>query len=152
MLHLAGRDYQTLSGGEQQRVQFARALCQLEAGQSLEPQQALLLDEPIASLDLCHQLALLETTRTLARSQGIAVLAILHDLNLATHFADELIVMHRGAIVAKGDPATVLDVACLRDVFGVQLNYPGNLPQEFRPVVLPQFCTLPADATSGLAA
>jgi iron complex transport system ATP-binding protein len=152
ILHLAGRDYQTLSGGEQQRVQFARALCQLEAGQSMEPRQALLLDEPIASLDLCHQLTLLETIRALAQSRGIAVLAILHDLNLAAHFADELVVMDGGEIVARGAPATVLDEACLLRVFGVKLSYPASVPAEIKPAVLPRFCAVRRDHASMRAA
>lgn len=152
ILHLAERDYQTLSGGEQQRVQFARALCQLDAGQSTEPRQALLLDEPIASLDLCHQLALLETIRTLARSHEIAVLAILHDLNLAAHFADELVVMDAGEIVARGAPATVLDETCLLRVFGVKLSYPASVPAEIKPVLLPRFCALMRDHASIRAA
>jgi iron complex transport system ATP-binding protein len=152
ILFLAGRDYQTLSGGEQQRVQFARALCQLEAGRSMEPRQALLLDEPIASLDLCHQLALLETIRVLARTCGVSVLAILHDLNLAAHFADELIVMNGGEIVARGAPAAVLDESCLRRVFQVELSYPAGIPTEIKPAVLPQFCALLGDHASKRAA
>jgi iron complex transport system ATP-binding protein len=137
-LALAGRDYQTLSGGEQQRVQFARALCQLRAGASVEAAQALFLDEPIASLDLCHQLALLDAARDLARHAPVAVLAILHDLNLAAHYADHLVVMDQGAIVAAGPPAAVLDPALLRRVFRVAMAMPAGPPP--MPFVLPQFC------------
>ncbi len=132
--HLAARSYQTLSGGEQQRVQFARVLSQLKAGSSVEPQQALFLDEPIASLDLCHQFDLLDTAKAQA-ADGVGVLAVLHDLNLAITYADRLIVMKEGMIVAQGSPADVISNALLKDVFDVSLlietrdNMPCILPQ-----------------------
>ena len=136
VLGLASREYQTLSGGEQQRVQFARALCQLEAGRSLAERQILFLDEPIASLDLCHQLALLDAARAIA-TQGAAVLIVLHDLNLAVTYADRLLVMHEGAIVAQGAPAAILDDALLRGVFRVDLAF-SRLPPTGLPFLLPQ--------------
>jgi iron complex transport system ATP-binding protein len=118
--HLAARSYQTLSGGEQQRVQFARVLGQLRAGASVAERQVLFLDEPIASLDLCHQFDLLDTARAQA-DEGVAVLAVLHDLNLAITYADRLIVMKEGMIVAQGPPADVVSHALLKDVFEVSL-------------------------------
>lgn len=133
---LAGRQYQTLSGGEQQRVQFARALCQLEAGRSLARRQILFLDEPIGSLDLCHQLALLDAARTIA-ADGAAVLVVLHDLNLAVTYANRLVVMHEGAIVAQGEPSTILDDDLLRGVFRVSLSF-SRLPPAGQPFLLPQ--------------
>jgi iron complex transport system ATP-binding protein len=136
VLGLASREYQTLSGGEQQRVQFARALCQLEAGRSVAQRQILFLDEPIASLDLCHQLALLDAARAIA-TQGAAVLIVLHDLNLAVTYADKLLVMHEGAIVAQGVPAAILDDALLRGVFRVDLAF-SRLPPTGLPFLLPQ--------------
>ncbi|CAN7453773.1 heme ABC transporter ATP-binding protein [Bosea sp. LjRoot90] len=136
VIGLAGRQYQTLSGGEQQRVQFARALCQLEAGRSVAQRQILFLDEPIASLDLCHQLSLLDAARTIA-AQGAAVLVVLHDLNLAVTYADKLVVMHEGAIVAQGEPATILDDNLLRGVFRVSLSF-SRLPPAGQPFLLPQ--------------
>lgn len=140
VVELAARRYQTLSGGEQQRVQFARVLCQLEAGRSVATRQALFLDEPIASLDLCHQLALLDMARSIAR-RGVAVLIVLHDINLAVTYADHLVVMDRGGIVAQGAPAATLDDALLRNVFKVDLSFsrapaaglPFLLPQQHRP-------------------
>lgn len=116
--HLAPRNYQTLSGGERQRVHFARVLAQLAAGRTLETQQALFLDEPIASLDLKHQLALLETARDLAR-QGLAVIAVLHDLQLASNLADNLVLLHQGRLVTRGAPDAVLTSTTLAEVFGV---------------------------------
>jgi iron complex transport system ATP-binding protein len=136
VLDLAGRRYQTLSGGEQQRVQFARVLCQLEAGRSVAERQALFLDEPIASLDLCHQLALLDMARTIA-ARGVAVLVVLHDLNLAVTYADHLVVMDRGRIIAQGPPAETLDDALLQQVFRVGLSL-SRAPAPGLPFLLPQ--------------
>jgi iron complex transport system ATP-binding protein len=139
MLAFVGRDYLTLSGGEQQRVQFARVLCQLEAGRASEPEQALLLDEPIASLDLCHQLALLDAARALSLAGPVAVLAVLHDLNLASTYADTLIVMQQGGIVAEGAPASVMTPDLVRRVFRVEMLSRNQLSPVI-PVILPQLC------------
>lgn len=136
VLELAGRAYQTLSGGEQQRVQFARVLCQIEAGRSVASRQALFLDEPIASLDLCHQLALLDMARAMA-GRGVAVLIVLHDLNLAVTYADHLVVMDQGQIIAQGAPAKTLDDALLRQVFKVDLSL-SRAPAPGLPFLLPQ--------------
>lgn len=136
VLDLAGRAYQTLSGGEQQRVQFARVLCQIEAGRSVASRQALFLDEPIASLDLCHQLALLDMARAIA-ARGVAVLIVLHDLNLAVTYADHLVVMDQGQIIAQGAPAKTLDNALLRQVFKVDLSL-SRAPAPGLPFLLPQ--------------
>ncbi len=136
VLDLAGRAYQTLSGGEQQRVQFARVLCQIEAGRSVASRQALFLDEPIASLDLCHQLALLDMARAIA-ARGVAVLIVLHDLNLAVTYADHLVVMDQGQIIAQGAPAKTLDDALLRQVFKVDLSL-SRAPAPGLPFLLPQ--------------
>jgi len=131
IFHLSHRRYDSLSGGEQQRTHFARVLCQLSIGRRSESAQALLLDEPVASLDLRHQLMLMDAAREIADS-GVAVLAILHDLNLAAAYADDLVVMQAGKIVAKGAPAKILAGCLVADVFGVDLRFcatpPGNAP------------------------
>jgi iron complex transport system ATP-binding protein len=136
VMHLARRDYQTLSGGEQQRVQFARVLAQLAAGASEGSAQVLFLDEPVASLDLCHQFAVMDTATELAR-EGTAVVAVLHDLNLAATYADRLVVMQRGAIVAEGAPAAILDESLLREVFDVSITV-RTMPETLLPCILPQ--------------
>ena len=97
----AHRNFQTLSGGEQQRVSFARALAQLAAGRTLEADQILLLDEPIASLDIRHQLSLLGHTRKLAQASGILAVVVLHDLALAHTFADRILVLRRGCLAQR---------------------------------------------------
>lgn len=136
LVSLSDRAYQTLSGGEQQRAQFARVLCQLEAGRTIAPAQVLFLDEPIASLDLRHQLALLDVAASRAR-QGLAVVAVLHDLNLAAAYADTLVVMQDGRIAESGPPAAVLTDHLLAEVFGVGLSV-GRVPRDGRPFVLPE--------------
>ena len=134
-LHLASRPYGNLSGGEQRRVQFARALAQIAAARSVQDGQALLLDEPVANLDLSHQLGLLDAAHGLARS-GVAVLAVLHDLNLAGRYGDTLALMSKGAIVACGAPQAVQTSRLLSDVFAIDLAVGTPLVSE-SPVVLP---------------
>jgi iron complex transport system ATP-binding protein len=134
VLSLASQFYATLSGGEQRRVQFARALAQIAAARTVHDRQALLLDEPVANLDLPHQLALLDATRALAR-QGVAVLAVLHDFNLASRYGDALALMNKGAIVAQGDPASVQS-DLLSEVFAVDLTV-GTLLASEKPLVMP---------------
>ena len=135
---LAGRDVRTLSGGERQRVHFARALAQLEAGRAECERRALFLDEPVASLDLAHQIGLMEAARRIADG-GVAVLAILHDLNLAATFADEIVALHDGRLAARGSPAAVVTEALIERVFAVAPRPPGRRPAEGVPVVAPQF-------------
>jgi iron complex transport system ATP-binding protein len=101
----------TLSGGERQRATLARALAQATP--------LLLLDEPTAHLDIAHQLDLLERVRALTRSQGVAVVAALHDLNLASRFADRIVVLSRGRRVADGPPESILSEELLLRVWGV---------------------------------
>lgn len=145
LLPLAGRDFQTLSGGEQQRGHFARALCQLEAGRLVESRQVLMLDEPVASLDLEHQFALLDAARALARRPGapLAVLAILHDLNLAASYADRLVVLNRGRLVMQGRVDEVITSTMLAEVFRVKIEV---LQHRGQPAILPQERQMPAPA------
>lgn len=113
----AARRIEQLSGGERQRVHLARVLAQLDA--SGEGAGFLLLDEPTSSLDLSHQLLVLEVARRHAQAGG-GVLAILHDLNLAAMAADVLVVVEKGRIAAAGPPSEVLTDGLLRTVFRVE--------------------------------
>ncbi|MBN9009286.1 MAG: heme ABC transporter ATP-binding protein [Rhizobiales bacterium] len=109
----------TLSGGEQQRAHLARVLAQLWS--SGRGDACLLLDEATASLDLAHQLLVLKLAQAQAAAGG-AVLAVLHDLNLAAMAADRVVVMSRGRIVADGTPAQVITREMLGAVYGVSLG------------------------------
>jgi iron complex transport system ATP-binding protein len=136
----AGRFYQELSGGEQQRVQLARVLCQVWAPVLDGVPRYLLLDEPVSSLDIKHQLIIMDIAREFARRGG-GVVAILHDLNLAAMFADRIFVMHRGRLAAAGSPQTVLKDDLISKVFECSLKV-GALPAGDTPFVLPQSATL----------
>lgn len=118
---LAAREFPTLSGGEQQRARFARALCQLRAGRLVGGGVALFLDEPTASLDLEHQFAVMRAARALA-DQGVAVTAVLHDLTLAAGFADRIAMVAQGKIVAQGAPEEVLTSDRIAEVFRIRLD------------------------------
>jgi iron complex transport system ATP-binding protein len=107
--HLADRWLWTLSGGEYQRVRVARALAQ-------EP-KLLVLDEPGMSLDLKHEMGLFELVLGLVQAQGLGVLMITHDLNLAARFADSLLLLEGGRPVASGAPAQVLTQQTVETVF-----------------------------------
>jgi iron complex transport system ATP-binding protein len=114
--HLAGRPADRLSGGERARAHLARALAQVAAGRLSGGGDALLLDEPTASLDLAHQIAVMRGARR-AAAEGAAVLAALHDLTLAAAFADRVALLAEGRLVALGPPADVFDPARLSDVY-----------------------------------
>lgn len=104
--HLVDRTFPTLSGGEKQRVQFARMLAQLWNRIEDRRPCCLLLDEPLSSLDLAHQHSVLNLVKNLSR-KNVAVLMILHDLNLAAQYADEVNVMKNGRTYALGTPNDV---------------------------------------------
>jgi iron complex transport system ATP-binding protein len=113
----ADRAADRLSGGERARAHLARALAQIEAGRRGGGGRYLLLDEPTASLDLAHQVAVMRAARA-AAAEGAGVLAVLHDLNLAAAFADRVVLLDRGRVAAEGAPADVLDAARLSAVYG----------------------------------
>lgn len=110
---LATRPVEELSGGERQRVVLARALAQ-------EP-RVLLLDEPTAYLDLRHTVVLLDLARDLARSEGVALAIVLHDLNLASMYCDRLLLLDGGRAHASGRPEEVLRYEDLCQVYGTEL-------------------------------
>jgi iron complex transport system ATP-binding protein len=115
---LGERSYTTLSGGEQQRVHLARVLVQIWQAPA-QGSRVLLLDEPTSSLDLGQQHGVLESVRRFAR-QGTAVLMVLHDLNLAARFADRVLLLHQGRVLASGAPEEVLSADHLLTAFAVQ--------------------------------
>ncbi len=110
--HLSHRRVTELSGGERQRVAIARALAQ-------EP-QILLLDEPTSSLDLRHQLEVMETVAGLVKSRNMTAVLAMHDLNLAARFSDQIVMLHHGHLFCAGHPGTVLTRGNIRTVYGVE--------------------------------
>ncbi len=131
---LRHRELPTLSGGEQQRAHFARVLVQLACGEAEHGPGVLLLDEPTSSLDLRYQINLVEIAKRRARG-GSAVVAVLHDLNLAVRFADRIVVVRRGTVAADGSPADTVTAAMINDVFDVTASIGSENGQ---PYVLPQ--------------
>lgn len=125
---LADRRFQELSGGERQRVMVAKALAQ--------DSRVLLLDEPTAFLDLKHQVEIYALVRQLSREEGIAALAVSHDMNLAAMFCDRMAVLNEGQIAAEGPPAEIMDPELLGRVYQVevaQARHPlrGEVPLVF---------------------
>lgn len=108
---LAGRDVRELSGGQRQMVFLAQAL--------VAQPTVLLLDEPISALDICHQLEVLDVVRDMTRQQHLTTLIVLHDLNAAARFCDQVALLQDGRLLACGTPAQVLSVAHVAQAFEV---------------------------------
>jgi len=117
---MSERLYPTLSGGEKQRVQTARVLAQIWEPDSERP-PLLLLDEPIANLDLRHQFCVLEIARDMAL-RGATVIVTLHDFNLAARYADQVVVLNAGKTAISGPPLKVFRSATITEVFGIQIT------------------------------
>jgi iron complex transport system ATP-binding protein len=122
-----------LSGGEKQRVQLARVMTQVWEDTGLGPRY-FLLDEPTSALDLCHQHQVLRQVQMLAK-QGVGVLAVLHDLNLAASYADELVFMDQASVQAKGCPHEVLQPALLSRLYNTVVDVIPH-PTQARPLVV----------------
>ncbi|SDM56214.1 heme ABC transporter ATP-binding protein [Polaromonas sp. JS666] len=117
--HLQHRVLNTLSGGEKARVHLARALAQVWEPLAGQSTRWLLLDEPTAALDLQHQHRMLQLVRAWATAQGVGVVAVLHDLNLALRYSDRCVVLQQGRVVGSGATAEVLTPLCIEKVWGV---------------------------------
>lgn len=111
--HLARRRLDELSGGERQRVIIARAICQAP--------QLILLDEPTASLDPAHQVRIMDLMERLRRQQGVTVVMVSHDLNLAAMYGDRLLLLENGSIIADGTPLEVLTAEQLERSYGCRM-------------------------------
>ncbi|MFC8847573.1 MULTISPECIES: ABC transporter ATP-binding protein [unclassified Micromonospora] len=129
---LADRPVDTLSGGQRQRVWIAMTLAQ--------DTEALLLDEPTTFLDLAHQVEVLDLLHRLRAERGRTVVAVLHDLNQAARYADHLVAMRAGAVVAAGPPREILTAALVRDVFGLDCVV-VPCPVSGAPLVVPALTT-----------
>ena len=131
VLDMADRPLRTLSGGERQRARVARALAQ-------EP-RALVLDEPTASLDVRHEMAIFELLPALC-ARGATVLVVTHHLNLAARYAERLVLLHHGRVAADGPPAAVLTRYLVEQVYGWPVtitSHPGPGPDAGVPQVIP---------------
>jgi iron complex transport system ATP-binding protein len=125
---LADRSVDELSGGQRQRVWIAMALAQ--------ETDILLLDEPTTFLDVAHQVEVLDLLTDLNRSRGTTIVMVLHDLNLASRYADELVAVLDGRVHALGAPADVVTASLVRDVFGLESSVIPD-PLTGKPLVLP---------------
>ncbi len=116
---LAERSYPTLSGGERQRVHFARVLAQIWRPRPATG-RCLFLDEPLTFLDVGHQLDFMRKLRQLAAAPDLAIVGVVHDLALAARFADQLVLLHQGALLAAGAADEVMTAENVRRAFGVE--------------------------------
>ncbi|WP_442587744.1 heme ABC transporter ATP-binding protein [Pedobacter sp. AW31-3R] len=115
--HLSGRDYNTLSGGEQQRVQLSRVLAQVYDCKDA----CLFLDEPTNGLDLLYQQQVMELAHQLA-AKGYCVVCILHDINFASRFADQILMLKNGRMVAIGSPLEVINAKNIQETFSIHVK------------------------------
>lgn len=118
--HLQDRVVNTLSGGERARAQLARVLAQIWDPLPDGAPRWLLMDEPTAALDLSHQHQVLRLARDWAKGQGVGVVAVLHDLNLALRYADHVVLLQHGQIFASGTPQVVLSEESVHAVWKVR--------------------------------
>lgn len=119
VFHLKNRNYNSLSGGEKQRVHLARVLAQLENEQT---DKLAFFDEPLNNLDVRHQYQILETLKQFTR-QGNAAVIILHDLNLAAEFADRLVLLKEGKVKAMGKPEAIFQ----QEIISKAYNFPCTI-------------------------
>jgi iron complex transport system ATP-binding protein len=132
--HLTNQTVTSLSGGEQQRVHLARTLLQLLSSRSSGP-KLLLLDEPTASLDIAHQLMVIDVIKAQAAA-GTTIVVVLHDLNLAVMLATRIVMMNGGRILLSDEPQRVITNETIRSAFGVSESV-GIVPRDETPFVLP---------------
>ena len=126
------RNYLTLSGGEKQRVQYARVLSQI--WESKNHFRYLFLDEPLNNLDIAYQQEFLEIATELKTNETILV-AVMHDINLAAQFGDQLFFMKDGKMAASGKPSTILSETLIEQIFGVKTTLLKNPVSELPLVV-----------------
>ncbi|MCB8821825.1 ATP-binding cassette domain-containing protein [Microvirga rosea] len=111
---MAERLVDTLSGGERQRAWLAMLVAQ--------DAECLLLDEPISALDVAHQVEVLSLVRRLSAERGLSVVVVLHDVNMAARFCDEIIALQNGRLIARGTPAEIVTPAQLQVIYGIAMD------------------------------
>ena len=115
----------TLSGGERSRIWLVMLLAQ--------ESQFLLLDEPLAALDIAHQVEVMQLVHRLSRELNLGVIIVIHDINLASRFCDHLVALHSGKLLAQGNALNVVNTPSLQQIYGIELNVIEH-PQTHRPV------------------
>lgn len=135
LAHYANRCFQELSGGEAQRVMLARVMAQVWAPVENGRPRWLLLDEPVSSLDIAHQLQVMDVARGFARAGG-GVIAVMHDLNLTALYADRVAILAEGRSIAFGTPQEVLTDSILSKAYGCSLRVSAPPPADI-PYILP---------------
>jgi iron complex transport system ATP-binding protein len=111
---LADRLVDTLSGGERQRVWLAMLVAQ--------DTSCLLLDEPTSALDIAHQIEVLALIRRLSHEKGLGVVIVMHDINMAARFCDEILALRAGGLIAKGRPTDIMQSATLERIYGIPMG------------------------------
>ncbi|MFT4067705.1 ABC transporter ATP-binding protein [Paraburkholderia sp.] len=114
VIRFADQQVETLSGGERQRVWIAMLIAQ--------DADCLLLDEPISALDVSHQVEVLSLVRQLATERGLGVVVVLHDINMAARYCDELVALRGGRLVAQGSPQQIVTPEQLQEIYGVTMG------------------------------
>ncbi|NTE87818.1 ATP-binding cassette domain-containing protein [Agrobacterium rubi] len=104
----------TLSGGERQRVWLAMLVAQ--------DVECLLLDEPISALDIAHQIEVLSLIQTLSREKGLSIVLVLHDVNMAARFCDDIVALHTGRLIARGAPEKIMTTEELKRIYGISMH------------------------------
>lgn len=132
IIHLAKRPYRELSGGEQQMVLIARAIAQ-EAG-------ILIMDEPCSNLDYGNQIDLMRTLKKLS-SEGFLILLSIHNIDLAMMYADQLLVLHKGALAASGPPELVVTEELISNIYGLKAAIASPPECRLRFIVPEEFCS-----------
>lgn len=126
IMMLSDRMFNELSGGEKQRVILAQALAQ-------EP-KILLLDEPVSHLDLQHQIEILDLIKNMSITESLTIIAVLHDLNMASSYSDYIVMLNEGSIIYEGAPETVLNKKNIAEVFNINVHINGN-PMTGKPYI-----------------
>lgn len=128
MAALAERSVLTLSGGEWQRTIIARAVCQKS--------ELMLLDEPVASLDVKHQIEILRLVRSLCRESGVSALCVMHDINLSAHYSDQILLLKGGKALACGSPRAVITAPLLKEAYGIEAEV---REEQGHPYMIPRY-------------
>lgn len=118
----------TLSGGERSRIWLAMCLAQQS--------RFLLLDEPLAPLDIAHQIDVMSLIQSLSKSLGLGVIIVIHDINLAAQYCDELVALKQGRLLKTGRPSEIMTAEVLHEIYNVEMNIIAH-PANGRPVALP---------------